>query len=350
MGRRTGRPKGAPKGNQNRLIHGRYAGARLARRASVMALLRQSRSLLQDVLSGGTSLPHLDLCPVAPVACKQALMTPRKPSPPPKKAKARPAPAPKPSRQAQPKAKAPPKPAQSTALSPAQQREHKQASQYDRILQDADVPEADAKVDHETARKFFAGPCDFIWGASSVENLPPISLPEVAFVGRSNVGKSSLINALTTRKSLARVSNTPGRTREINFFRLNERLILADLPGYGYAKASRSLTAEWQTLIFAYLRGRSSLQRVALLIDSRRGIGELDEQVMKLLDTSAVSYLLVLTKLDQLKPDERAAVLADTTAKSHKHVAAYPEIVVTSSLKGEGMADLRSHLTALATP
>ncbi len=343
MGRRTGRPKGAPKGNQNRLIHGRYAGARLARRASVMALLRQSRSLLLDVLSHSTATPHQALCPAAPVACKQALMTPRKPSPPPKKAKARPAAPPRPSRQSQPKTKMQPKPHNPA---PARAPAHKS----DRVLQDADVPEADAMVDHETARKFFAGPCDFIWGASSVENLPPISLPEVAFVGRSNVGKSSLINALTTRKSLARVSNTPGRTREINFFRLNERLILADLPGYGYAKASRSLTAEWQTLIFAYLRGRSSLQRVALLIDSRRGIGELDEQVMKLLDTSAVSYLLVLTKLDQLKPDERAAVLADTTAKSRKHVAAYPEIVVTSSLKGEGMADLRSHLTALATP
>jgi len=215
------------------------------------------------------------------------------------------------------------------------------------------IPEDDhvePTVDTETARKFFAGPCDFIWGASSIDNLPPITLPEVAFVGRSNVGKSSLINALTTRNALARVSHTPGRTREINFFRLNERLILADLPGYGYAKASKTLTAEWQKLIFAYLRGRASLQRVALLIDSRRGIGDLDQDVMKLLDKSAVSYLIVLTKLDQLKDHERAQVIESTIALSKKHVAAYPGLEVTSALKAQGLEGLRSHMVALAAP
>src|SRR6201996_4700025 len=130
---------------------------------------------------------------------------------------------------------------------------------------------SEVHVDPEVARKLFAGPCDFIWGAASVDNLPPATLPEVAFVGRSNAGKSSLLNALTGRKTLARVSNTPGRTRQINFFNLGGKLVLADLPGYGYARASKSLADEWQNLIFAYLRGRANLCRVAVLIDARRG-------------------------------------------------------------------------------
>src|SRR5215472_17076363 len=152
----------------------------------------------------------------------------------------------------------------------------------------------------EAARKLFAGPCDFIWGATTAQDLPPQALNEVAFVGRSNAGKSSLINALTNRKTLARVSDTPGRTREINFFNLGGKLILVDLPGYGYAKASKALAAEWQDLIFAYLRGRASLRRVMLLIDSRRGAMEIDKAVMDLLDEAAVSYALVLTKTDEL--------------------------------------------------
>jgi GTP-binding protein len=205
-------------------------------------------------------------------------------------------------------------------------------------------------VDQEVARKFFAGPCDFIWGASSVDTLPPITLPEVAFVGRSNVGKSSLINALTGRKALARVSNTPGRTREINFFRLNGRLILVDLPGYGYAKASKALAAEWQKLIFAYLRGRASLKRVVLLIDARRGVGEIDRDVMNLLDKSAVSYLIVLTKIDQLGEAERQAAIESAAAESRNHVAAYPGLEATSALKGLGLEELRAHLAALAAP
>jgi GTP-binding protein len=210
--------------------------------------------------------------------------------------------------------------------------------------------ENEQPVDPETARKFFAGSCDFFWGASSADNLPPITLPEIAFVGRSNVGKSSLINALTGREALARVSNTPGRTREINFFRLNDRLILADLPGYGYAKASKALAAEWQKLIFAYLRGRASLRRVALLIDARRGVGDVDREVMGLLDKAAVSYLLVLTKLDQLSAGEAAQVLETTLATSRKHVAAYPGVEATSALKGQGLEGLRAHLVALAAP
>src|ERR1700749_3204423 len=164
---------------------------------------------------------------------------------------------------------------------------------------------SDDAVAAEAARKLFAGPCDFIWGASSVDNLPPQTLPEIAFVGRSNAGKSSLLNALTGRKALARVSNTPGRTRQINFFNLGNKIVIADLPGYGYAKASKSLADEWQNLIFEYLRGRQNLSRVAVLIDVRRGVMDTDEQAMTLLDQAAVSYAVVLTKLDQLKPAER---------------------------------------------
>jgi GTP-binding protein len=208
--------------------------------------------------------------------------------------------------------------------------------------------EDEHSVGPETARKLFAGACDFFWGASSADNLPPVTLPEVAFVGRSNVGKSSLINALTGRKALARVSNTPGRTREINFFNLGGKLNLVDLPGYGYAKASKTLAAEWQRMIFAYLQGRASLKRVALLIDARRGVGEVDREVMKLLDKAAVSYLLVLTKLDQLKQDEAAQVLETTLQESRKHVAAYPGVEGTSALKGQGLEGLRVHLAALA--
>jgi len=210
------------------------------------------------------------------------------------------------------------------------------------------TPDDDHTIDPETARKLFAGACDFFWGATSAENLPPVSLPEVAFVGRSNVGKSSLINALTGRKALARVSNTPGRTREINFFNLGQKLILVDLPGYGYAKASKTLAAEWQRMIFAYLQGRASLKRVALLIDARRGVGEIDRAVMDLLDKAAVSYLIVLTKLDELKPAVAAQVQETTLVESRKHVAAYPAVEGTSALKGQGLEGLRAHLAALA--
>jgi GTP-binding protein len=210
------------------------------------------------------------------------------------------------------------------------------------------VSEEPAAEEIAAARKLFAGSCDFVWGTGDINSLPPQGLPEIAFVGRSNVGKSSLINSLTNRKTLARVSHTPGRTREINFFNLSDRLMLTDLPGYGYAKASKTMAAEWQKLIFAYLRGRSTLRRVSLLIDSRRGVMELDEQVMKLLDEAAVSYGLVLTKTDELKPAqvEAAVNAADTAAR--KHTAAFPQICATSSRTKDGLDPLKLQLAALA--
>ena len=199
----------------------------------------------------------------------------------------------------------------------------------------------------EEARKLFAGPCDFIWGTGDINSLPPQSLPEVAFVGRSNVGKSSLINALTGRKTLARVSQTPGRTREINFFNLGGKLILVDLPGYGYAKASKTLAMEWQRLIFAYLAGRASLKRVVLLIDSRRGLMETDLAVMELLDKAAVSYVLVLTKADEQKPQALETIAGAVAAEAVRHTAALAEQFVTSSLKNQGLEALRTHLASL---
>jgi len=198
------------------------------------------------------------------------------------------------------------------------------------------------------ARKLFAGPCEFVWGTGSIDSLPQPGLPEVAFVGRSNAGKSSLINALTNRKTLARVSQTPGRTREINFFKLGERLMLVDLPGYGYAKASRTLAEEWQRLIFAYLRGRANLRRVVVLLDARRGAMEIDRAVMDLLDSAAVSYCLSLTKIDELTPAQHACVLAEVEVLARKHTAAYPELFATSALKALGLDALKVQLAALA--
>ena len=206
----------------------------------------------------------------------------------------------------------------------------------------------DDEEEREAARKLFAGPCDFVWGTGSVDSLPPQSLVEVAFVGRSNAGKSSLVNALTGRKSLARVSNTPGRTRQLNFFNLADRLMLVDLPGYGYAKASKSLAAEWQQTIFAYLRGRACLRRVVLLIDARRGVLEIDRAVMELLDSAAVSYCLALTKIDQLSTPERALALSEAQAEAKRHTAAYPQVFATSALKALGLDALKAQLAGLA--
>jgi GTP-binding protein len=200
----------------------------------------------------------------------------------------------------------------------------------------------------EAARKLFAGPCDFIWGATSADGLPPETLTEVAFVGRSNAGKSSLVNALTGRKSLARVSQTPGATRQINFFNLSGRLMLVDLPGYGFAKRSKTESEAWQEMIFSYLRHRARLRRVALLIDSRRGVMDSDVAVMDLLDRAAVSYGLVLTKGDELKPAARPKALAAAGAAAVKHTAALAEVQLTSALSGEGIPALRTHLAALA--
>lgn len=210
------------------------------------------------------------------------------------------------------------------------------------------IDEVAERAAEEAAIRLFAGPCDFFWGASRIDNLPPASLSEVAFVGRSNVGKSSLINALTGRKALARVSQTPGRTREINFFNLGGKLVLTDLPGYGYAKASKELAGEWQKMIFAYLRGRAPLRRVVLLIDSRRGVLDVDKSVMDLLDKAAVSYLVVLTKIDQIAQEERAKVAQAVSDIARGHTAAYPEVLATSSEKKLGLTEVKKHLTALA--
>lgn len=205
-------------------------------------------------------------------------------------------------------------------------------------------------LDVTAGKKLFAADCHFVWGAQNKTNLPPAAAPEVAFAGRSNVGKSSLINALTGRKALARVSQTPGRTREINFFNLGDRLMLVDLPGYGYAKASKELAAEWQDMIFAYLRGRANLKRVVLLIDSRRGVMAVDQAVMELLDKAAVSYVVALTKSDELKPGALDKVKAEVEAAAKKHTAAYPDLFATSSLKGAGLDMLKAHLAAEAAP
>jgi GTP-binding protein len=210
------------------------------------------------------------------------------------------------------------------------------------------MTEASGDAAEEAARKLFAGPCDFIWGATSAEALPPEKLNEIAFVGRSNAGKSSLVNALTGRKSLARVSQTPGATRQINFFNLADRLMLVDLPGYGFAKRSKTESEAWQEMIFAYLRRRARLRRVALLIDSRRGVIDSDVQVMDLLDRAAVSYGLVLTKGDELKPAARPKALETAQVAAAKHTAALAEVQLTSALTGEGIPQLRTHLAALA--
>jgi GTP-binding protein len=214
-------------------------------------------------------------------------------------------------------------------------------------MQDASTRKARADA-LEQGRLLFAQECEFERGAADLTGIPPTRLPEVAFVGRSNVGKSSLVNALTGRKTLARVSNTPGRTREINFFRLGGRLMLADLPGYGYARVSKTESDKWTELIFAYLCGRPSLRRVVLLIDSRRGPMPHDTVVMDLLDRAAVSYQLVLTKIDKLNDAELKDAEAQTKAEADRHTAAYPELVATSAEKGTGIADLRASLAALA--
>ena len=196
----------------------------------------------------------------------------------------------------------------------------------------------------ETGRVFFAQPVAFLMGAAAIEQLPPADLPEVAFAGRSNVGKSSLINALVNQKYLARASNEPGRTREVNFFVLAERLRLVDLPGYGFARASKASTAKFQNLGRDYLRGRPNLKRVYLLIDSRHGLKAVDSEAMDALDLAAVSYQIVLTKGDKIKPPELAEVVAKTLKGIAKRPAAFPRVLATSSAKGDGMPELRAEI------
>jgi GTP-binding protein len=205
-----------------------------------------------------------------------------------------------------------------------------------------------SEIDLEAGRLLFAQNCDFLISAAAFEQLPDSELPEIAFAGRSNVGKSSLLNALTGRKNLARTSNTPGRTQQVNFFDLGERLMLTDLPGYGYARATKSVVEKWTRLIKAYLKGRVQLRRVCLLIDARHGVKSTDREAMELMDTAAVAYQIILTKCDKIKAAELEKLLAKTHKEIAKHVAAHPEIMVTSSFKSQGIEELRVALTSLA--
>jgi GTP-binding protein len=203
----------------------------------------------------------------------------------------------------------------------------------------------------ERARKLFAGPIEFLKSAPELRFLPDATVPEIAFAGRSNVGKSSLLNALTNRKSLARTSNTPGRTQELNFFDVGEplQLRLVDMPGYGFAEAPKDMVKRWRFLINDYLRGRAVLKRALVLIDSRHGLKPVDREVMDMLDAAAVGYHLVLTKSDKIKPPKLAQVLAETAAESAKRPAAHPQLIATSSETGEGIAELRTAILAAAT-
>mgnify|MGYP001280994156 CR=1 FL=1 len=190
---------------------------------------------------------------------------------------------------------------------------------------------------------------EFVLSAPSLEFLPPMRGLEIAFAGRSNVGKSSLINALVKHRGLARTSNTPGRTQELNYFRAPQRdVFMVDMPGYGFAQAPKDKVATWTEVVRGYLRGRQNLGRVFLLIDARHGLKKVDEELMELMDTAAVSYQAVLTKADKIKPHELARVIADTEAALAKHAAAFPFLVATSSETGAGIADLRTAIALLA--
>ena len=200
----------------------------------------------------------------------------------------------------------------------------------------------------ETGRLLFAAECRFFFAAQRLDQLPEPGLPEVAFAGRSNVGKSTLVNALTGRKSLARASNTPGRTRQLNFFDLGGRLTLVDMPGYGYAQAAKEIKADWQGLMFEYLRGRPTLRRVVLLLDSRIELKASDLAVMELLDRAAVTYQLVLTKADGVKPSTLGHKVAEVRGLLGKHPAAFPDVIVTSSETALGIEALRAELAGVA--
>lgn len=204
------------------------------------------------------------------------------------------------------------------------------------------------KREIEAGRLLFARDVTFMLSAVSLDTLPPARLPEICFAGRSNVGKSSLINALTNRKGLARASNTPGRTRELNYFNVDERLFIVDLPGYGYAKASKADIARWTKLTRQFLFGRASLRRVFLLIDSRHGMKESDLELMGMLDETAVTYQVVMTKVDKLKKGELEKVLAKTQKAIAKRPAAFPNIICTSSEKKNGLDELRAEIVGLA--
>jgi len=208
----------------------------------------------------------------------------------------------------------------------------------------AEEPDA---ITREKGRLLFAGETEFLKGVVAMSGLPPADRLEVCFAGRSNVGKSSLINALTGRKGLARASNTPGRTQEINFFTVGEEHYLVDLPGYGYANAPLAVVEKWQRLLKQYLSGRQSLRRAFVLIDARHGVKSVDEEIMSLLDSSAVTFQCVLTKADKVKAVDREKVLNQVREKLSKHPAAFPEIILTSSEKGDGIPTLRTTIATL---
>jgi GTP-binding protein len=208
----------------------------------------------------------------------------------------------------------------------------------------AEIPDEAAA---ETGRKLFAGNSDFLKGVVAMDGLPDADRMEVCFAGRSNVGKSTLINVLTGRKALARASNTPGRTQEINYFTLLDEHYLVDLPGYGYANAPIAIVAKWQRLLKAYLQGRATLRRVFLLIDARHGPKDVDEEIMELLGSSAVTFQVVLTKCDKLKKVELDKVVEKTRASLSNFPAAYPEIVLTSAAKGDGLDILRTIIATM---
>ncbi|MFD1341060.1 ribosome biogenesis GTP-binding protein YihA/YsxC [Litorisediminicola beolgyonensis] len=212
------------------------------------------------------------------------------------------------------------------------------------------LPFPETEIDEpsrERGRKLFAGGAEFLKGVVAMDGLPPDDRVEVCFAGRSNVGKSSLINALTGRKGLARASNTPGRTQEINFFTLGDTRYLVDLPGYGYANAPVRVVETWQRLLKAYLSGRATLRRAFVLIDARHGAKSVDEEILTLLDRSAVTFQCVLTKADKVKEKDRAKILAQVRAALSKHPAAYPELIVTSSEEGWGIDTLRAVIAGL---
>ena len=208
----------------------------------------------------------------------------------------------------------------------------------------AETPDSQTE---ERGRLLFAGETDFVKGVVAMSGLPPADRLEVCFAGRSNVGKSTLINALTGRKGLARASNTPGRTQEINYFTAQDSHYLVDLPGYGYANAPLPVVEKWQKLLKQYLSGRQTLRRAFVLIDARHGVKKVDEEIMSLLDSSAVTFQCVLTKSDKVKAAERERVLDITRTALSKHPAAFPEIVLTSSEKGDGIATLRAIIATL---
>jgi GTP-binding protein len=207
-----------------------------------------------------------------------------------------------------------------------------------------DAPDEAAR---EAGRLMFAGPVDFVKGVVAMEGLPPPDRAEVCFAGRSNVGKSSLINALTGRKSLARASNTPGRTQEINFFTAGDSHYLVDLPGYGYAEAPVAVVEKWQRLLKAYLSGRQTLRRAFVLIDTRHGVMKVDVEIMTLLDKSAVTFQVVMTKADKVRAAEQEKTLTQVRGALQKHPAAYPEIVLTSAEKGDGIETLRAIIAGI---